>query len=639
MVNLEIRVSQEPIICSLKELAPVELERVTTKETASLWKHLVSSYHYLGYTKMFGPRIQYLIFSNQTILGAISFNHGALKLGARDQFIGWDATLKKEQLHRIVCNNRFLILPWVRVPNLASHVLAKSLHLLRDDWQRAYAVCPVLVETFVDRARFTGTCYKAAGWQEVGITRGYAKVGPSYQYHGQIKRVFIQILEKHFRRTLHIPEHMPPHKSLKRRSSMNCVYPEYDPQLLEDLGVTAETCDQLNALLENYLNSYQPCYNRTTQKVLVNTIITGMLSDLKRKSIEPIALRYGGEKGVRNLQMFFKHATFNDQEMLNIYQHNLAHLIGGPEGIITIDGSDFPKKGKNSVGVTRQYCGNLGKIENCQAGVFLGYACNKQYALINRKLYMPKHWFDESHSHLRKACAVPQELKFITKNELAIQMLNEVVEQGVLPVQWVLMDAAFGCDRKVLEAVPSDCYYFADVRNRELVFLSVPEMTLPSDRPRGRPHTHPRPSLAPVSVETYALDDSIPWQTVVLDEGTKGPIISEIKCIRGVYCHSTTKQGNYLAPKESIWIYIRKLTDGRIKYSLSNAPEDTPLETLNRIAVSRWSIEQCFQECKSYLGMGHYEARSYKAWHRHMLFVMMAHAFLLLVRNTVKKNR
>ena len=136
----------------------------------------------------------------------------------------------------------------------------------------------------------------------------------------------------------------------------------------------------------------------------------------------------------------------------------------------------------------------------------------------------------------------------------------------------------------------------------------------------------------------YAEDENLPWQQITLAEGAKGPIVADVKIVRCVSCHSSTPRGNYLLPQEEVWLYIRRYNDGRVKYSLCNAPADTPLETLHRVATMRWPIEQCFEECKSYLGMGHYETRSYRAWYRHMLFVMIAHLFTIMLRLRFKKN-
>ena len=129
---------------------------------------------------------------------------------------------------------------------------------------------------------------------------------------------------------------------------------------------------------------------------------------------------------------------------------------------------------------------------------------------------------------------------------------------------------------------------------------------------------------------------SVPWVKRIISEEAKGPVIAEIKCLRCVACR---KENRLFVPKSEIWVYIRKHEDGTIKYFISNMPSDMSTSELDRLATARWSIEQCFQECKSYLGMTHYETRSYPAWHRHMLFVMIAHLFITVLRDFFKDIR
>ena len=155
---------------------------------------------------------------------------------------------------------------------------------------------------------------------------------------------------------------------------------------------------------------------------------------------------------------------------------------------------------------------------------------------------------------------------------------------------------------------------------------------------RGRPRKHPVLSGKPVSVQETAEDPSVPWETVVLAEGAKGPVVAERKFIR---CFACRKDGNrnYVKPGPEIWLYLRKYADGEIKYFVSNAPGELPSHELDRAATLRWPIEQCFEECKSSLGMGHYECRSYRGWKRHMLFVMIAHLFTISMREILKKKQ
>lgn len=630
------------ISTKLQTLRPIRILLVNGTALERTWDQVVRRHHYLGYSKMYGPRIKYLALHQSRPLAAISYNRAALKVGVRDRYIGWDNALKQQHLGRVVCNNRFLILPWVHVPNLASHMLSCTLRRLREDWFDLYGTRLFLVETFVDPSRYKGTCYKAAGWTLLGETQGFAKVGNTYTYHGNRKKVFVKVLDSHFRKELGVkpdPRPLPIRKAEHREGiRMLLSKPDYDPHILEQCGIDDDDVSVVSDMLEQYLEQYRASYKRSEQKHLADTFMKGLLSDLERKSIEPIALRYSGANGVRPMQMFFKNATFDDEQMLDIYQQQLASLIGEEDGMLNIDGSDFPKKGKHSVGVARQHCGILGKTDNCQAGVFVGYSSTRGYGLVDRRLYMPEPWFTEDYARLREQCAVPEELAFRTKNELASDMLQTVASSGHFPFRWIGCDAAFGCDRAFLESLPEDCYYFADVRANELVFPSMPEMKIPEYKGRGPKYKYPRPSFPPIKVTDYANDERIPWQRITLAEGAKGPIVADVKCVRCVACSSSTPYRNYVMPKDDVWLYIRRYANGRIKYSLCNAPEDTPMDVLNRVATMRWPIEQCFEECKSHLGMGHYETRSYKAWHRHMLFVMMAHLFTQMLRIRFKKN-
>lgn len=157
--------------------------------------------------------------------------------------------------------------------------------------------------------------------------------------------------------------------------------PDWSSDILEKSGVTEANIQKLGKELDDYLAIYEDCYSRKDTREHGELFVKGLLSDLERKSIEPIALRYGGENEVRCMQIFFKNSPRDDQKMLNTYQEQLSYTIGDPEGMINTDGSDFAKKGSNSVGVKRQYCGSLGKTENCQAGVFVGYSSPKGYVV------------------------------------------------------------------------------------------------------------------------------------------------------------------------------------------------------------------------------------------------------------------
>ena len=204
-------------------------------------------------------------------------------------------------------------------------------------------------------------------------------------------------------------------------------------------------------------------------------------------------------------------------------------------------------------------------------------------------------------------------------------------------IKYIGCDAAFGSDHTFLDSLPESVYYFASVRENEYIFRNMPKVVIPENSPgKGGRFKHPRSAEEPVAIKTILDDDSVPWVRRVISMGTKGPVSAEVKCLR---CVSSRKENRLFMPKAEIWVYIRKHEDGTIKYFLSNLPPDTDFSLLDKLATSRWSIEQCFQECKSYLGMAHYETRSYQAWHRHMLFVMIAHLFVTILRDFLKKIR
>jgi len=412
----------------------------------------------------------------------------------------------------------------------------------------------------------------------------------------------------------------------------NNPYNTVIPGLETIQGLTEE---EITELLQKYLDSYKDCFVRSQQVRYFEAFVRGLLSNLDRKSIEPIALSLLGQKDVRGMQQFFTRSKGWDESMKEQYKRHLASQLNDEKGFLSVDESDFAKKGKESVGVSRQYCGRLGKQENCQAGVFVSYASEKGIGLIDSGLYLPEQWFGDDYAQKREDCGVPKDLAFKTKNEMAKQMVKKIIQERLFEIQCVGCDAAFGSDHTFLDSLGESVYYFASVRENERIFREMPEVVLPENTGKGGRYKHQRAVQAPVEIKTIVDDESIPWDKRIISEGVKGPIIGEIKCLR---CVESRKENRLYMPKSEIWVYIRKHEDGTIKYFISNMPLDTNICELDRLATARWSIEQCFQECKSYLGMAHYETRSYQAWSRHMLLVMIAHLFVTVLREFLKKK-
>jgi len=189
---------QSPVVCSVNQLPQLHLKMVT-KDTSALWNEYIERYHYLGYTPLPGAQLRYLITAGKQIVALTGFGAAAWQTAPRDQFIGWNHDQRKRNLNLIVNNARFLILPWVKSKNLASKILALTARRLPDDWEKRYSVRPVLLESFVEKNRFFGTCYKAANWINVGQTKGRGKLGPAGKISVPIKDVWVYPLGKRFR--------------------------------------------------------------------------------------------------------------------------------------------------------------------------------------------------------------------------------------------------------------------------------------------------------------------------------------------------------------------------------------------------------------------------------------------------------
>ena len=188
-----------PVTKSADQLEQLHLQVVSGKGQSSLWNDYVQRYHYLGYQPLPGAQIRYFICSEKQILGALGFGAAAWKTSPRDQWIGWCHEQRTQKLHLIVNNARFLILPWITSPNLASKTLAMAAARLPDDWQITYGYRPVLMETFVEKQRFSGTCYKAANWIYIGDTKGRGKLDVRHEHRLPVKAIFVYPLARHFR--------------------------------------------------------------------------------------------------------------------------------------------------------------------------------------------------------------------------------------------------------------------------------------------------------------------------------------------------------------------------------------------------------------------------------------------------------
>lgn len=188
--------STNSITTPVHALGQIELHRVDSKKQSRLWNELIERHHYLGYKALPGAQIRYLVEANKELIAAIGFGAAAWTVAPRDQWIGWDHTQRKKNLHLVVNNARFLILPWVKSKNLASKLLASAAKRIPQDWQRKYSYQPLLLETFVQKNKFKGTCYRAANWIQLGDTKGRGKLDVKKEYKLPIKTIYVYPLRK-----------------------------------------------------------------------------------------------------------------------------------------------------------------------------------------------------------------------------------------------------------------------------------------------------------------------------------------------------------------------------------------------------------------------------------------------------------
>jgi SRSO17 transposase len=364
-----------------------------------------------------------------------------------------------------------------------------------------------------------------------------------------------------------------------------------------------------------------------------------------RKSAEPMALAFGqpGDDGISHhqvlaLQRFLTYSPWDCQDIQREIQAVFAEQLVpstttwsiGTVGVL--DGSAFVKKGIASVGVQRQHCGRLGKIENCQVGVFLTGVTPAGTALLDHQLYLPQAWAQDQQR--RDQVHVPEAIQFRTEPQLAVDLLRRTQAAGVVRFDWVVADETFGRNGEFLDALDAlPQRYLVEVPVTTTVWTVDPGAAVPPDHRRGR---RPRRSRREAVRSVKAVAESMPaaaWHTYQVREGAGGPLVFQFLAVR-------VWAVRHRQPGPPVWLVLRRSLgpDPEVKYYVSNAAADTALTTFALVSGCRFRVEEFFEEGKSYLGMAQYEARAWSSWHHHMSLVALAHLFVTLTRVRLKKN-
>jgi SRSO17 transposase len=349
--------------------------------------------------------------------------------------------------------------------------------------------------------------------------------------------------------------------------------------------------------LDELVERIAPRFRRVEPRRRVRAYLEGLLAPVERKNGWQLA-ENAGDRTPDAVQDFLARMRWDaDQVRDDLRAYVVAHL-GDADGVLVLDETGFVKKGTKSVGVQRQYSGTAGRIENCQIGVFLGYASQHGHALIDRALYLPEVWANDPVR--RRAAGVPEDTVFATKPQLGRQMLTRAFAAEV-PCRWVTGDSVYGADYALRRCIEKSGrgYVLAVTSRQRLGFKTVADW----------------------------LEDvpSNGWQRLSAGDGAKGPRLYDWAWLPyGLDAASGWQKGLLIRRKLA---YPEAFT-----FYLTLAPEAAGLSDLVRVAGTRWTIEACFEAAKGEVGLDQYEVRSWTGWHRHITLAMLAHAYLAVLR-------
>jgi SRSO17 transposase len=386
-------------------------------------------------------------------------------------------------------------------------------------------------------------------------------------------------------------------------------------QMLAQTEVSPEVVQGLLDRLGTFVEPFARSLAQPEQRHHAAEYMTGLLSKLPRKSGEAIAYLHDRQR--QGLQNFVGSVPWDDKPLLATLALQVAEEIGEADAVIVFDPSGFAKKGTKSVGVTRQWCGRHGKLENCQVGVFMAYVSRKEHTLVNTRLYLPKEWAKDRTR--REEAGVPKGVSFRTRHQLALGMLDECGQ--ALPHAWVAGDDEMGR--------PSS--FRRELRGRgERYLLAVPSNTLvrdldvppPDYSGRGR---YPKSPFLRLDRWLAALAKDA-WTRIDVRDGEKGPLVIEVVKRR---VQARTETGG-TGPDELLFVAREAQSDGKFKhdYYLSNADPKEPLKELARVSRAAHRVEECFRRSKSEAGLADYQVRNWRGWHHHQTLSMLAAWFL-----------
>jgi SRSO17 transposase len=387
----------------------------------------------------------------------------------------------------------------------------------------------------------------------------------------------------------------------------------------------------LKPRLNKFLKEFSDCFARKDTRMHLTTYVNGQLSELQRKSVEPIAL--AARVPPRTLQNFLTVLSWDHQAV----RDRVAEVVGRdhahPHAVGVIDETSDDKNGVKTPGVNRQWCGSKGKVENCIVTVHLAYATSDFHCLLDGDLYLPKDW-SQDRERCRNA-GIPDDVVYRPKWQIALELYDRAIAKGV-QFKWLTFDEGYGSKPGFLRGlIARQQGFVGEVPSTFTGWIEPPGTT---DRPyrkfgSGRPRRTPR--LKAGSAPTRSVAHHLHYNRVLhqqrwvryhVKDGEKGPIIWEAKQVMFVPVNEDGLPGVPLH-----LAICRNPLDGEIKYFLANAPPETPLEAILPIAFSRWKVERCFEDGKQEVGLDHYEGRTWQGLIRHLILTSVSYLFLAKV--------
>lgn len=381
--------------------------------------------------------------------------------------------------------------------------------------------------------------------------------------------------------------------------------------------------------LEAFHERLGPLFADKRQRPWYRRWIHGLLLDGVRKNAAELArVVPGGE--VQAMQQFLTDSTWPWEPVIGELQAMAQETLGEPDGVLVCDDTGFPKKGTESVGVARMYSGTMGKVDNCQIGVFAAYVSAKGRSVVDARLYLPQQWARDRAR--RQKVGVPKGVRFRTKAQLAVEMIQQAAA-GPLSIRWVTCDDAYGRDGGFRESVADlGLLFVCEVPSDQRVWTELPTLPARSQGQMGRPRT--RAHMAPGAPRPRKVRDLVEeidsWQHIQARQGAKKPIAAYWGALR---VWPSAKR----APSAESWLVVER-SEAAQKYYLSNAPVQTPVKTMARVAKQEWFVEACFRDLKQEVGLAHYEARKWSSWHHHVTLCLLAGLFLTMIRTKWKKR-